>query len=192
MADNAVLYVQGEEFQRAEAGRVSNELASGRIESVYLQGNIVMTEGRRVTRADEIFYHFLNRQALVVNAEMRTYDDRRQVPIYVIAERLRQISANMFEAQNVRLTSSEFYLPQVSLSASQMVLVTPEELDAQEAAAGEPADDSAQRYTGIFDDVRAKYYDFSFFDWPGMTSDFVSPDLPITRTRIGKDTNFGV
>jgi hypothetical protein len=192
MADNAVLYVQGEEFQRAEAGRVSNELASGRIESVYLQGNIVMTEGRRVTRADEIFYHFLNRQALVVNAEMRTYDDRRQVPIYVIAERLRQISANMFEAQNVRLTSSEFYLPQVSLSASQMVLVTPEELDAQEAAAGEPADDSAQRYTGIFDDVRAKYYDFSFFAWPGMTSDFVRPDLPISRARIGNDSDFGV
>lgn len=192
LADNAVLYLTGEEFQETAPGLGGNELGYGDAEAVYLQGNIVMTEAGRTTRAEEIYYDFLQQEALVVNAEFQTYLEERQIPVYITAERLRRVSESLFQAKNVRVTSSEFYFPQVSVHASRMVLVTPEQVEDHEKVIAESeAVEEAELYTGVLEDIRAKYYDFTFFRWPRIKTDLIRPDIPLSRIRLGNDSDFG-
>ena len=98
------------------------------------------------------------------------------------------MSQTLFEAEHVQLTSSEFYLPQVSLNASRMILLTEEQSVEQRDTA---AQDRAATYDGRLYDVHAKYGDFTFFRWPRMRTNFARPDTPLSRVRLGNDSDYG-
>ncbi len=187
-ADRAVLFYQSGQFETASQ-RSGRDIAQGQVRDVYLQGNIVMTEGQRTTRADEICYDFQNRRAIVVNAEMRVFDENRGIPIYLRAQTLRRISEKVFEAEGVTLTSSEFYFPQVSVTASQMVLLTGQALEGRQKE--QAVSDEAARYDGRLYDVSAKFGDFTFFRWPTLRTNFIRPDLPLSSIRFSNDNEFG-
>ena len=187
MADNIVLYLEPGQFEPA-AERRGNELGSGQIRRAYLSGNIVLTESERTVRADEIFYDFANQRALIVNASMRMFDEKRGLPIYLRAEKLGRVSQNLFEAENVQLTSSEFYLPQVSVNASKMVLLTEEQSVEQRDAA---AQDRAATYDGRLSDIDVRYGTSTIFRWPGLRSNMIRPDMPLSRIQVGNDSDFG-
>jgi hypothetical protein len=200
-ADSAVLFFQSGQFEttRQQGGR---DLAQGRIESAYLRGNIVMTEGRRTIRADEMYYDFLKKQAVVVNASMRMFDEVRGLPIYLSAQRLRQVSDSLFQAEKVTLTSSEFYLPQISANASRMVVMKDETVQqraeamerARAANTGQTAggkDDEAAKYVGTMYNMNMKYYNTKLFGWPKIRSRFVRPDIPLSRIAVGNDSRYG-
>jgi hypothetical protein len=200
-ADSAVLFFESGQFEttRKEGGR---DMAQGRIGSAYLRGNIVMTEGRRTIRADEIYYDFMKKQAVVVNVSMRMFDEGRGLPIYLSAQRLRQVSDSLFQAEKVTLTSSEFYLPQVSVNASRIVVMKDEtaqqRAEAMERAqragtsqAAEEKNDDASRYVGTMYKTDMKYYNTKLFGWPKLRSRFIRPDIPLSRASIGNDSEFG-
>ena len=187
LADNVVLYPEPGQFEKSSGGR-GNELGRGQFRTVYLSGNIVFTESERTVRADEIFYDFRNQRALIVNASMRVFDERRGIPVFLRAETLGRVSESLFEAENVQLTTSEFYLPQLSVNASRMILLTDEHSVEQRDAASQ---DPAARYDGRLYDVSAKYYDFPFFRWPHLRSSFIRPDMPLSRIRVGNDSEYG-
>ena len=189
LADEMVIFFKKGEFAIDQAQGTGNQIGAGKIQSVYLRGNIVMTEGERTTRADEIYYNFLNQQALVVNASMRVFDEKRGLPIYLRAKMLGQVSQNIYEAQDVQLTSSEFYFPQVSLNASKMVLLSGEAIE--QYLPPEDESDVASKYEGRMYDVRAKYGDTTFFKWPKVVTNFERPDIPISRVKVGSDSEYG-
>lgn len=187
MADNVVLYLESEQFDLS-AERVGSELWRGQIRTAYLSGNIVFTESDRTVRADEIFYDFRNQRALIVNASMRVFDEQRGIPVYLRAEKLGRVSETLFEGENIQLTSSEFYLPQVSVNASRMILLTEEHSVEQR----DPGDtDRARTYDARLYDIDARYENFTFFGWPHLRTDFVRPDMPLSRIRVGNDSEFG-
>lgn len=192
LADSAVVYYSGGDFSTSGPNAAGNEIAAGKIESVYLAGNIVMTEGDITIRADQIYYDFPRHQALIVNAEMQTYSESRSLPIYIRAEKLRQVSETTFEGENVQLTDSEFYLPQISVYAARMVLLTPQQLEARteqiETTGNKP---SREQYLGTFEDVSFRYGTHSLWNWSELQTNFQRPDLPISRLRIGNDNEFG-
>lgn len=187
MADNMVIFTQTGSFSLEQ--QQGNQLGVGDIQSVYLSGNIVMTEGERTIRCDEIYYDFVYHRALVINASMHMYDDNRQIPIYLRAAELGRVSKDIFEARDVQLTSSEFYLPQISLNASKMVLLTGNTLEQHRRLTAQK--DIAARYEGQLIDVQAKYEDFSFFTWPKMVTNFARPDIPLRKITLGNDSEFG-
>ena len=189
LADEMVLFFEKDQFAIDQSQGTGSQIGTGKIQSVYLRGNIVMTEGERTTRADEIYYDFLNQRSLVVNASMRVFDEDRGLPIYLRAKLLGHVSKNIYEAQDVQLTSSEFYFPQVSLNASKMVLLSDEAV--QQYLPPEETSDVASRYEGRLYDVNAKYGDFTFFRWPKMVTNFKRPDVPLSRIRFGNDSEFG-
>ncbi len=187
MADNVVLFYESGKFSMGQGQQQGNQIGTGHFQSVYLQGNIVMTEGDRTTRADEIYYDFVNQRALVVNASMRMFDEKRGLPIYLRAKMLGCVSENIYEAQDVQLTSSEFYFPQVSLNASKMVLLSDQAVEGYL-----PEDtDTASRLEGRLYDVNAKYGDITFFRWPRIVTNFKRPDIPLSKIRFGNDSEFG-
>lgn len=199
-ADSAVLYFDPNQFDTSREGKKGRDLAQGSPDSVYLQGNIVMTEGRRTIRADEIYFDLQNNQAVIVNAEMRFFDERRGLPIYLSAERLRQVSNTLFQAEQVTLTSSEFYLPQLSANAARMVLVKEESVQQRaeaiertqaQAAAAEKKQDEASQWEGSMYDVNMKYYNTKLFGLSKLRTRFVRPDIPISRIAVGNDSDFG-
>lgn len=187
MADNLVIFFEKDQFAIDQAGETGNQIGSGKPHSIYFMGNIVMTEGERTIRADEIYYDFANERALVVNASMRVFDEKRGFPIYVRADQLGRVSEHIFEAQNVQLTTSEFHFPQTSLNASKMVLIK----DTAVEGYTQDAEDVGDRYEGRLHDVNAKYGDFSFFKWEKMTTNFKRPDMPISKIRVGNDSEYG-
>ncbi len=78
LADSVVLYLEKGQFELASE-RTGSELGRGQVRTVYLSGSIVFTESERTVRAEEIYYDFRNQRALIVNASMRVFDEKRAI-----------------------------------------------------------------------------------------------------------------
>lgn len=185
-ADSAVIFHSTRAAQRAaEQLKAEDILARGAVSGIYLAGDVVMTEGQRTIRADQIYYDFERKRAIAVNAVMRNFDVSAGIPIYVRAAELRQLAENKFAAENITLTSSEFYLPQVSLNASKVIITDTTTLDQQKGTA------SKSSYDAQMNDVRLKMYDKTIFYWPFVRSNLQRPDIPLKSVHAGYDSRWG-
>lgn len=184
-ADNGVIFYGGQDAGKDQDDE-ENKSDGDMIDAVYFRGNIIMTEGSRTIRADELFYDFANHRALVVKAEMRKFDAGRGIPIYIRAAKLQQVSENVFKGEQIVITPSEFYLPQISLTASQLVMTDLTGIDERPDGV---ADDS--KYDAVLSDIRMKVGKSTVFAWPGLRTNFERPDLPIRRASLGHDSDFG-
>jgi len=193
-ADNAVIFYltpakrgpkQGLGVGEPAAAGAQDILAKGAVSAIYLSGNVVMTEGQRTIRADEIYYDFERKKALAINAVMRNFDVSRGIPIYVRAAELKQLAENKFAADNITLTTSEFYLPQISLNASEVVITDTTSVDEQQGRTSDQSYDAQMR------DVRLKMYDKTIFYWPFVHSNLQRPDIPLKTIRTSYDSTWG-
>jgi hypothetical protein len=171
-----------------EPDSVKEPMAKGSIRSVYVCGDVVMTEGLRSIRANEMYYDFENNRGIAINATLRSFDQGRGIPIYIRAAKIKQLAENKFSAQNVVITTSEFARPQLSLEASNVLLVDATEAQ-QSALAEEEVKDSS--YDIEMKDVRLKYYDTTLLYWPYMRSNLERPDVPFKSLQIGNDSVLG-
>ena len=186
-ADSAVIFHSSdEEIELGRLGAGESSLTTSSVSAVYFRGNIVMSEGVRTIRTGEMYYDFEKRQALAVRAEMRNFDVHRGLPIYLRAAKLRQVSDEIFEAEDIVLTTSEFYLPQISLTASKMVLTDTTAVD--ERSGRKPDKNS---YEGVLENIQLKLENMTVFGWPKFRTNFERPDVPIRKIRIGHDSDFG-
>jgi len=185
-ADNAVVFYFGKELKvgKEQTGE-ENVLAKGAIKAIYVCGDVVMTEGPRTIRADEIYYDFQLKKAIVINAEMRSFDVKRGIPIYVRAAKLRQRAENEFGAENVVMTSSEFYKPQISATAAEAIISDTTPKDQREGKVSDSSYDASLR------DMRLKMGETTIFRWPFMRSNLKRSDVPIKSVHIGNDNAWG-
>jgi len=188
-ADSAVIFYSEEPSgageKGREGGRVEDFLAGGAVRAVYMSGDVLMTEGQRTVRADEIYYDFEEKKALAVNAVMRNFDAKRGIPIYVRAAKLRQLAENKFAGENITLTSSEFYLPQISVNASSIIITDTTPDDEQEGRVSNSSYDVEMR------DVRFKMGEKTFFSWPFIRANLERPDIPLKSLHAGYDSDWG-
>jgi len=186
LADNTVIFYSRQQIEEVkEEAEAEDILGRGPVKAVYMSGNVVMTEGRRTIRADEIYYDFQEKKALAINAVMRNYDVQRGIPIYVRAAKLRQLAENKFAAENITLTSSEFYLPQISVNASSVIITDTTTIDEQIGKVSDSSYDAEMR------DVRLKVGDKTIFNWPFMRSNLQRPDVPLKSIHFSHDNTFG-
>jgi hypothetical protein len=184
-ADNAVIFYSGAALSGKEKAKEEEVLTEGGVQAIYMSGDVVMTEGQRTIRADEMYYDFQDKKALAVNAVVRNFDVERGIPIYVRAVKLRRIAEDKFSAENAMLTSSEFYLPQISLTASSVVITDTTAIDAQKGRVSRDSYDIQMR------DVRFKSGERTLFYWPCMRANFERPDVPIKSIHTGYDRTWG-
>ena len=183
-ADNAVVwYAEGPVPRTTEAG-LGGAIRED-LKAIYLSGDVVMTSGQRTIRADQIYYDFEQNKALVVNAVMRSFDVNRGIPIYVRAAKLRQLAENKFAGEDITLTTSEFYVPQISFNASSVIIIDTTSADEQKGKISEGSFDAQMR------DVRFKVGDSTIFYWPFIRSNLQRPDVPIKSVRVGHDSVWG-
>ncbi|MHC4241113.1 MAG: LPS-assembly protein LptD, partial [Planctomycetota bacterium] len=186
MADNAVMFrsppaTEGKEKRTRDEG----VLGGGDVKAIYLSGDVLMTEGQRTIRAHEIYYEFEAKKALAVKAVMRNFDETDGIPIYIRAAKLRQLAENKFGAENITLTTSEFYVPQLSFNASKVIIIDTTSLDTQQGKAPKSSFDAQMH------DVRLKLYDKTIFYWPLMRSNLQRPDTPLKTAHVGRDNTWG-
>ena len=183
-ADNAVIFLSGEKSPVGDDKSTTEDILSD-MQAIYMSGDTVMTNGQRTIRADEIYYDFEKKKAIALNVVMRNFDTREGIPIYLRAAKLRQMAENEFAADDITLTTSEFYLPQISFKASNITITDTTTTDEQQGRA------SKSSYDAQMHDVRLKMYDKTFFYWPFMRSNLQRPDLPIKSVRLGYDSIWG-
>ena len=160
-------------------------LGGGRVQGVYLCGDVIMTEGPRTIRAKELYYDFLNSRAVVVDAEMRTFDPDEGIPIYVRAAKLRQVAKNRFAAEDASLTTSEFNDPQIELKIGDAVIT-------DTTGQNQPQSQDAEKsYEIDMHDVDLKVYDKTILHLPHMHADSERPDIPIKSAHFGHSSRWG-
>lgn len=183
-ADNAVIFLS-EEQAPADEGKRSTESMPTAMQAIYMSGDTVLTKGQRTIRADEIYYDFQRQKLIAVNVVMRNFDTREGIPIYLRAAKLRQTAENEFAADDITLTTSEFYLPQISFNASNVTITDTTTTDEEQGEV------SKSSYDAKMHDVRFKMYDKTIFYWPYVRSNLQRPDLPIKSVRLGYDSIWG-
>lgn len=182
MADSAVIFYA----DKTEPNKTSAELASNNsVRGVYLCGDVIMTEGSRTIRAAEAYYDFVKKQALMIKPAVTIYDPKRGIPVYIRAEKIRQLSETQFSGENATMTNSEFYVPQISATASKVFITDTTTID---QAAGKL---DSHSYDAVMEDVKMKVNDKTVFWWPRLRGNTESSDLPLKRIQLSRDNTFG-
>jgi len=185
-ADNAVIFWAGQQAETdPNQGGGESVLPGSSVRAVYLCGDVLFTEGQRTFRAEEIYYDFEKKKMVAIKAVMRTFDEAEGIPIYVRADKIRQVAENQFAADDMTLTTSEFYLPQISFNASSIIVTDTTPADEKEGAATKSSYDAQMR------DVRLKAHDRTIFYWPFVRSGLHRPDLPLKSIHVGNDSTWG-
>jgi len=182
MGDSAVIFYSN---KTQEPNTSSELMPNNSIKAIYFQGDIIMTEGTRTIRAVEAYYDFIKKQALIIKPVITTYDPERGIPVYARADKIRQVAENKFAGENVTLTNSEFYVPQISATASKVFITDTTSVD---QAAGKLDNKS---YDAVMENVKMKVNDKTVFWWPKMRANSESSDLPLKRIQFSKDNTFG-
>ncbi len=92
------------------------------VRGVYLEGDVLLTLGTSFVRASRLYYDFERDRALILDAVFRTDIPQRNIPLYVRADEIRQLSAREFSALHARVSTSEFYTPHYHVGVDRVVL----------------------------------------------------------------------
>ncbi len=169
----------------APSGPLAVGPIQGRIRAVYLEGDVQLSLGDRFIRASRLYYDFELQRAVILDGVFRTDVPDRQVPLYVRADEIRQLSATEFSAENARITTSEFFTPHYHVGVEQLYLrdVTARDTGGRAIApvAGEYEMKNATLNVGgnpvLF--------------WPYAKGRLEDSETLIKSVRVGQDGDFG-
>lgn len=122
-AERAVVFLGS----AARAGLFS--YAAEDVEGVYLEGDVVATNGEYTLRGRRVFYDVRTSRAIVLDAVFWTFDQQRGMPLYMRADAIRQESQSQWSASAVRLTNVGFAEPHFSIGADRITLTRVERDD---------------------------------------------------------------
>jgi hypothetical protein len=169
-----------------EPGRIA-ELADDRltVESllgIYLEGDVSVSanDGDYTVRSPMVYYDFRSRQAVMLDALLRTYAREGRVPIVARAEELRQVATNQWQARNAVASTSDFRVPHMSLGADRMT-VTRRPVT---------ADPSRRESYIVSEGNRLRAGTATVLSWPRFSG--TVGDMPLRGLSIGTNDNDGV
>jgi hypothetical protein len=176
------------------SGRTSEELSGSlgfgeglgtRISGVYLQGNVILSRGDRRIRASELYYDFENDRALILDAVMWATIPDRNIPIYVRAKQVRQLSTTDYVAKDAIITTSEFYTPHLHLGASEVRLT--------DAMLRDETGQISALEAGKFrmHDATLNLEGVPIAYWPYVAGDFRRSETSIRNIRVAYTDDFG-
>ncbi len=87
------------------------------VQAAYLEGDVVMSQGVTMVRADRLYYDLFSDRALILDAVVRTTLVERNVPLYLRAAEIKQLSRSSFSASDAVLTTSSFHTPHYHVGA---------------------------------------------------------------------------
>lgn len=156
------------------------------VAGVYLKGDVVLTRGERMIRASELYYDLENNRALILDAVMRTVIPDRDLPLYIRAERIRQLSSTEYMARKARVSTSEFFTPHIHLGAEEIYLID----STPRGDAGQMLGLEAGRYRAH--DVTLNLEGVPVAYWPYAEGDFRRGESALESVRVSYGDDFGM
>ncbi len=117
-AESAVIFLKG----KRPADALRRQFNADRVLGMYLENNVVVTDGQFTVRAPRAYYDPVLNRAVLLEAVFYAYDVRRRVPLYLRAEHLRQESRTSWSAKKAVLTNSAFAEPHFSIASSRITI----------------------------------------------------------------------
>ncbi|MEX0745151.1 MAG: LPS assembly protein LptD [Phycisphaeraceae bacterium] len=151
---------------------------AGAVTGIYLEDNIVITDGDFTLRAPRIFYDLRGDRAVVLDAVLYTWDVQRQIPLYVRADSVRQTSRTSFEARGAVLTTSEFAQPHFGIGANRITL------DMERDRTGVMRQFFSASHTTL------RVAEVPIFYWPYLAGEVRTP--PLRAISIGQSRERGI
>jgi hypothetical protein len=168
-----------------EQGPLPTKAIGRNIRAVYLEGDVLLTLGTSFIRACRLYYDFERDRAIILDATFRAELPDRNIPLYVRADEIRQLSARQFAATNAKVTTSEFHTPHYHVGAEQIVLTDTTHRDAEGRAVG----NTKGQY-----DIRDATFNVGgvpLLWWPRVKGTFEESETSLRRIRAGYDDDFG-
>lgn len=108
----------------APVGGVQSE--ASKVNGVYLEGDVVATDGQYTLRGDRIYYDVVGNKATILNAVFWTYDEKRGLPLYLRAKSIKQLSDKQWTANDAKLATTSFFEPHFSLGLTSVTVTNVE------------------------------------------------------------------
>lgn len=155
------------------------------VTGAYLEGNVLLTRGDRMIRSPRLYYDFENDRALILDAVMRSNVPDRDLPIYVRAQQVRQLSATEFVADKAIISTSEFHTPHVHIGADQITLTDTAPRD----VSGNVTGVYAGRY--VAENTTLNLEGVPIMYWPYSRGDFQQSENILRSARFGYSSEYG-
>ncbi len=140
-ADSAVVFLEARELDKID-GFTPDE-----VRGVYLEGGVVATDGDYTLRGPRMYYDLAANTGVVLDAVFWTYDERRELPLYLRADVIRQEADDRWSASNARFANVEFFEPHFAIGATSLALTRKPRADGSSAFTVD-ADDVSYRVNG--------------------------------------------
>lgn len=164
---------------------------------IYLEGNIVYSDGQRVVYADQMYYDVNARRGTILNAEMLTPVPEYQGLLRLKAEILQQIDETHFQAFGSAMTSSRMGYPRYWVQPNQLE-VEHNQIPLIDPLTGQPQVDPATGQQAFGHEYLARAKNnvvylggFPVFYWPTLTTDLANPTFYLTGLELSNDEVFG-
>lgn len=164
---------------------MANPLGGQDIRAVYLEGDVVLSLGARFVRASRLFYDFELERALILDAVFRADVPGRDVPLYVRADEIRQLSTREFAAQNAEVSTSEFYTPSYHVGAERVYLRDMTERD----TVGRPVESVVGEYE--MQNATLNVGGFPLLWWPYSKGRLETSETLLRGIRTGYSGDYG-
>lgn len=182
-------------------------LQAGEVRGIYLEGDVVASDGRYTLRGPRVFYDVQANRAVVLDAVFWTYDQARRLPLYLRAKVINQESDSEFKASKATLANTAFFEPDLSIGVSSLTIrrVAPEVAQGGAGGSGSGSGAAGGGFAGgpggggnpnargstIVDarDITFKAGTIPFFYFPRYKGD--PTDVPLKDLRVENSSESG-
>jgi lipopolysaccharide export system protein LptA len=184
LADTAVVFTDLKNTKELQSGKDQQHILSA-----YFEGDVRVyttpADGAKNVlsmRAERVYYEFATDRAVMTDVVFHTVDWKKQMPVYMRASKVRQLSQGEFNTENVQLTTSAFATPTYSIAADKAYV--------RSEAAENPT--QGTRVTFDADNMFMKAFGVPFFWLPSAGGTMTSRGLPLRGASIEDSSDFGL
>ncbi|MFI4873046.1 MAG: LPS assembly protein LptD [Phycisphaerales bacterium JB061] len=109
-------------FFATDVGPNTTSVRASNIDGIYMEGDVVASDGRYNLRGPRVFYDVRNDRALILDAVFSTFDTRVGFPLYVRARSVRQLSEDEFVADRASVSNTAFARPNLTIGARSVTI----------------------------------------------------------------------
>jgi hypothetical protein len=158
------------------------------IVSAYFEGDVRVymtpaagTRNEIRMRAERVYYQFATDQAILTDVVFHTYDAQKNIPIFMRADKVRQMSIGEFKVDGVELSSSAFDTPTYGLYAGHAYVRAED--------SGDPR--LGERVTYNADNVILNAFGLPVFYFPSVGGTMTARGSAFRNIQIVNSSTFG-
>ena len=188
VAHDMVLFTNLTQMKGVGSGENEKQFFSDHIISAYFDGDVQVyvtpiggSRNELRMRAQRVYYEFDTDRAIMTDVLFHTIDLKKQIPLFMRAQKLRQLSSGEFKMENVEMSSSAFVTPSYGIGASN-VYVRGED-------SGDPTE--GERIQFKADNVTVNTFGLPIFYFPSIGGTMTTKGSTFRTIDLVNDNEFG-